>query len=82
MQIDMHTEADKVRVKVLDSRRDSKPLTALDIAWHYDVVITTFQRLSIERSLGKRSSYTSALIQVTILDHFWPRLLKTTCKSV
>ncbi|CAL8471722.1 g11264 [Coccomyxa elongata] len=55
-QINMHTVTGTVRVRVLDSRGDAEPLNALDIAWHYDIVITTFQRLSNEGSLGKQSS--------------------------
>ncbi len=66
----MHT-ANAVRVKVLDTRLDADPLAALDIAWKYDIVITTFQRLSLEGSLGKQS----ALAQV---DHCQP-LICTYC---
>lgn len=56
----MHTVTGTIRVRVLG---DAEPLNALDIAWHYDIVITTFQRLSNEGSLGKRSS--AALKQVS-----------------
>jgi uncharacterized transporter YbjL len=58
----MHTVTGAVRVKVLDGKVDGKRLTALDIAWHYDIVITTLQRLSTEGSPDNRSS--SALTQV------------------
>ena len=55
LQINMHTACDAVRVKVLVSKLDEEPQ---DIAWHYDIVITTFQRLSTECSSGKQSKLT------------------------
>lgn len=58
----MHTVTGAVRVKVLDGKVEGERLTALDIAWHYDIVVTTFQRLSTEGSPDKWSS--SALTQV------------------
>ena len=53
LQMRMHIAEDALRVKVLDRAADGRESTAMDIAWHYDLVITTFQRLSVEWSNGR-----------------------------
>ena len=54
-QIAQHVAEDTLRVKVLDSGSGKQADTAQDLAASYDLVITTFQRLSLEKGLGKGS---------------------------
>ena len=53
LQMRMHIAEGALRVKVLNKAAGGKEFTALDTAWHYDLVITTFQRLSVEWSNGR-----------------------------
>ncbi len=55
MQIAMHTAEGALRVLVLDRTADGHEHTALDTAWHHDLVITTFQRLSVEWGKGRKN---------------------------
>ena len=55
MQIAMHTAEGALRVLVLDKAADGHEHTALDTAWHHDLVITTFQRLSVEWGKGRKN---------------------------
>lgn len=41
-------------MRVLDKAADGAELTAMDTAWHSDLVITTFQRLSVEWGKAQR----------------------------
>ena len=49
----MHIAEGALRVKVLDRAADGRESTAMETAWHCDLVITTFQRLSVEWSNGR-----------------------------
>ena len=49
----MHIAEGALRVTVLDRAADGRESTAMEIAWHCDLVITTFQRLSVEWSNGR-----------------------------
>ena len=55
VQIAMHTAEGALRVLVLDRMADGHEHTALDTAWHHDLVITTFQRLSVEWGKGRKN---------------------------
>ena len=55
VQIGMHTAPGALRVLVLDKAADGFEHTALDTAWHHDLVITTFQRLSVEWGKGRKN---------------------------
>lgn len=65
MQIAQHVDEGTLRMKVLDSGSGKQADTAHDLASSYDLVITTFQRLSNEKSLGKASP----LLKVPSLKH-------------
>jgi hypothetical protein len=51
-QIKLHVAPGALRVRVLDAV-DGPPVPADALAWHTDLVITTFQRLSNERRGGR-----------------------------
>ena len=55
VQIEMHTAQGALRVLVMDKAADGFEHTALDTAWHHDLVITTFQRLSVEWGKGRKN---------------------------
>ena len=62
----MHIAEGALRVKVLDRAADGRESTAMEVAWHCDLVITTFQRLSVEWSNG-RIKAKSIFNQVSII---------------
>ena len=53
VQIAMHTAEGALKVRIFDKALSGE-YTALDTAWHYDLVITTFQRLSVEWGKGQK----------------------------
>ena len=71
----MHIAEGALRVRVLDRAADGRESTAMEIAWHCDLVITTFQRLSVEWSNG-RIKAKSIFNQVTaVMKHALGALL-------
>ena len=56
LQIAMHTVEGALRVLVLDKAASGHEHTMLDTAWHHDLVITTFQRLSVEWGKGRKNA--------------------------
>ena len=70
VQIAMHTAEGALRVRVLDKTADGQEHTALDTAWHHDLVITTFQRLSVEWGKGRknvRSLFSQVRLPIPVL---------------
>ena len=53
LQIEMHTAQGALRVRILN-KVDGQESTAMNIAWHYDLVVTTFSRLSTEWGKEKK----------------------------
>ncbi len=51
----MHTSAGALKVRIIEKALTGE-YTALDTAWHYDLVITTFQRLSVEWGKGRQKT--------------------------
>ena len=75
LQMRMHIAEGALRVKVLDRAADGRESTAMEVAWHCDLVITTFQRLSVEWSNG-RIKAKSIFNQVSaLMDHALGALL-------
>ena len=71
----MHIAEGALRVKILDRAADGRESTAMEVAWHCDLVITTFQRLSVEWSNG-RIKAKSIFNQVSaLMDHALGALL-------
>ena len=68
LQMRMHIAEGALRVKVLDRAADGRESTAMEVAWHCDLVITTFQRLSVEWSNG-RIKAKSIFNQVSALNN-------------
>eukprot|EP00271_Cylindrocystis_brebissonii_P019423 TRINITY_DN5891_c0_g2_i1.p1 TRINITY_DN5891_c0_g2~~TRINITY_DN5891_c0_g2_i1.p1 ORF type:complete len:1826 (+),score=364.90 TRINITY_DN5891_c0_g2_i1:281-5479(+) len=71
-QIEQHTLPDHLRVFVWEgSEQQQKSVLPQTLAWDYDVVITTFTRLSVEwNSGGRQGGAVSPLLQI-----HWLRLL-------
>ena len=65
LQIEMHTAQGALRVLILN-KVDGQESTAMNIAWHYDLVVTTFSRLSTEWGKEKKKQK-SIFDQVCIL---------------
>jgi hypothetical protein len=72
----MHTVPGTLRVKVVEGALSSDACSAMDLAWNYDLVITSFQQLTLEeRNRKAKQHYTSPLMQVRPLSSCFALLI-------